>query len=105
MADLTKEEFNQSIQLVLQGIEDLKEMFHKMTTIKSCLNGDDLLDNQDLCTLLGITKRTLQRYRQKQLITYYQIDGKSYYLKSDVMNFFRQYKKGNKGPGKGKPIP
>ena len=37
----------------------------------SALDGDKLLDNQDMCELLGITKRTLARYRQKKLVTYY----------------------------------
>ena len=37
-----------------------------MITVKDVMDGDELLDNQDLCLLLGITKRTLATYRQKK---------------------------------------
>lgn len=54
------------------GIQDeaFKEVMNKLETkldrsihVKDCLEGDQLLDNQDLCLLLGVTKRTLRRYR------------------------------------------
>ena len=60
------------------------------------LDGDALLDNQDLCQLLGVTKRTLARYRQKKLVSYYMIDGRTYYKASEVAEFLR--KKGRGAP-------
>ena len=54
------------------------------------------MDNYDLCRLLGITKRTLARYRQKKLVTYYMIDGRTYYKASEVEAFLNQ---------KGKSLP
>ena len=56
----------------------------------SALDGDKLLDNQDMCELLGITKRTLARYRQKKLVTYYMIDGRTYYKSSEVKEFLNR---------------
>ncbi len=41
-----------------------------MNMLKQCLDGDTLLDNQDICELLCVTKRTLALYRQKKLISY-----------------------------------
>ena len=67
-----------------------------MNKLKDCLDGDTLLDNYDLCQLLGITKRTLARYRQKKLVTYYMIDGRTYYKASEVEAFLNQ---------KGKSLP
>jgi hypothetical protein len=62
-------------------------------TCKSCttvhMDGDKLLDNQDLCLLLGITKRSLARYRQKKLIRFYRIDCKTYYKASEVEEFLK----------------
>lgn len=40
-----------------------------------------------MCELLGVTKRTLARYRQKKLVTYYMIDGRTYYKASEVQDF------------------
>ena len=61
-------------------------------------SGDKLLDNQDMCELLGVTKRTLARYRQKKLVTYYMIDGRTYYKASEVQDFLN--KKGKVLPAK-----
>ena len=60
------------------------------------LCGDTLLDNYDLCRLLGVTKRTLARYRQKKLIRYYMIDGRTYYKASEIQEFLQM---------KGKSLP
>ncbi|WP_051697435.1 helix-turn-helix domain-containing protein [Prevotella sp. 10(H)] len=70
----------------------------KMIRNKSILDGDELIDNQDLCYLLGVTKRTVQRYRQLKLIPFYKIDKKVYYRKSDVMEFFQKHNTRKKDP-------
>lgn len=54
------------------------------------LDGDALLDNQDMCQLLGVTKRTMARYRQKKKVTYYMIDGRTYYKASEVQAFLKK---------------
>ncbi len=64
--------------------------------------GDKLLDNQDMCLLMGISKRTLARYRQKKLIRFYQISGRVWYKASEVADFLK--KKGeNLNPYPGLP--
>ncbi len=60
------------------------------------LGGDTLLDNQDMCRLLGVCKRTIARYRQKKLVSYYKIDGKVYYKVSEIQAFLK--KKGKSMP-------
>ena len=57
--------------------------------MKECLDGDTLLDNYDLSKLLGVTHRTLARYRQKKLIRYYMIDGRTYYKASEINDFLK----------------
>ncbi len=42
------------------------------------------LDNQDVCMILGISKRTLQTYRDKGLIPYSIIKHKVFYRPEDV---------------------
>lgn len=54
------------------------------------LDGDKLLDNQDMCQLLGVVKRTLARYRQKKLIRFYTISGRVWYKSSEVEEFLKK---------------
>ena len=51
---------------------------------------DILLVNQDVCLLLNISKRTLQRYRDNGL-KYYTILHKTYYREKDLHEFIRRY--------------
>ena len=60
---------------IMERFDRIERALERMNKLKECLDGDTLLDNYDLCRLLGITKRTLARYRQKKLVTYYMIDG------------------------------
>lgn len=48
------------------------------------LNGERLLDNQDLCQLLNISKRTLQCYRSAGELTYITIQHKIFYTEKNV---------------------
>ena len=54
-------------------------------------NGELLLDNQDLCMMLNIGKRSLQRYRSLGWLPYKRIDQKTYYLESEVERFIREH--------------
>lgn len=42
------------------------------------------LDNQDVCEILGISKRTLQTYRDNGTLAFSQIGHKMYYRREDV---------------------
>ena len=48
------------------------------------LNGEKLLDNQDLCFMLKVSTKTLQRYRKKGILPYIMLDGKYFYRASDI---------------------
>ena len=54
-------------------------------------NGELLLDNQDLCLMLNITKRSLQRYRSLGWLPYQKIDQKTYYLECEVEKFIKEH--------------
>ena len=73
----------------MERFEKLERAFERMNRLKDCLDGDTLLDNYDLCRLLGVTKRTLARYRQKKLIRYYMIDGRTYYKASEIQEILQ----------------
>ena len=42
------------------------------------------LDNQEVCLMLNITKRTLQTYKDKGMLPYSKLNRKNYYKLSDV---------------------
>ncbi len=74
---------------LMERFDKMERAFERMNKLKDCLDGDTLLDNYDLCRLLGVTKRTLARYRQKKLIRYYMIDGRTYYKASEIQEFLQ----------------
>lgn len=45
------------------------------------------LDNADVCEKLGVSKRTLQTYRDRGLLAYSRINHKMYYRLEDVEAF------------------
>ena len=75
---------------ILERLESIDSKTESKKQRKDPLDGDALLDNQDMCELLGVTKRTLARYRQKKKVTYYMIDGRTYYKASEVQNFLKK---------------
>ena len=57
---------------------------------RRAFNGELLLDNTDLCIMLNVSKRTLQRYRSLGWLPFKRIDQKTYYLESDVEKFIKK---------------
>ena len=82
----------QGLNLTLEKLSAdfrIEKMLERQNKMKECLDGDTLLDNYDLSKLLGVTHRTLARYRQKKLIRYYMIDGRTYYKASEINDFLK----------------
>jgi hypothetical protein len=77
-------------KLIVSRFDEIEKKLDKSIKVKMVMDGDNLLeDNQDLCLLLGVTKRSVARYRQKKLIRYYQIDRKTYYKASEIQEFLK----------------
>ncbi|WP_443938595.1 helix-turn-helix domain-containing protein [Pedobacter sp. MW01-1-1] len=49
------------------------------------MNGEIYLSGEDLCRLLHISKRTLQQYRDDNILPFIQIGGKIIYKESDIL--------------------
>ncbi|MFR9543743.1 MAG: helix-turn-helix domain-containing protein [Rikenellaceae bacterium] len=50
------------------------------------------LDNQEVCELLNISKRTLQTYRDNGVLTFSQINHKNYYRPQDLQELLARLK-------------
>ena len=80
------------IGTMVEGFARIEKKLDQMNRLKECMNGDRLLDNVDLAELLGVSQRTLARYRQEGKIKYYSVEknGKSFYLASEIQSFLLQ---------------
>ena len=75
---------------MMERFDRLDEKLDVKAQVVHPLDGDRLLDNQDMCLLLGVCKRTMARYRQKKLVAFYKIDRKIFYKASEVQEFLKK---------------
>ncbi|MDX8577368.1 helix-turn-helix domain-containing protein [Elizabethkingia sp. HX WYD] len=54
------------------------------------MNGEIYLSGEDMCKLLHISKRTLQQYRDDNILPYIQIGGKIIYKESDILTILER---------------
>ena len=87
MLQINSETAHKMFIQLMERFDKIEKLLERQNKMKECLDGDTLLDNYDLSKLLGVTHRTLARYRQKKLVTYYMIDGRTYYKASEVQDF------------------
>lgn len=85
--NIDRMEFIAWMNRIMQRLDLLDEKIKEKDL--NSIDGEQLLDNQDVCQILKISKRTLLRYRSENKIAYYKISGKLYYKLSDVHNFIR----------------
>lgn len=101
MAQLEREYFDECIALVMARFDSSDKAIESLIIKQTVLyEGEKMLDNQDICQLLNVSKRTLQRYRSLNVIPYQRIYNKTLYKESDVQKFmkdqFADYKKRNR---------
>lgn len=88
---INQETIDKIFFLIMERFDKIDKTLDRMNKLKECFEGDTLLDNYDLCKLLGVTKRTIARYRQKKLIPYYTYDdGRVYYKASEIEKFIKR---------------
>lgn len=73
----------------MERFDVLKQHIIDIQKQRNTIDGEELLDNQDLLQMLKISHRSLQRYRSSGKLPYYTISGKLYYKLSDVHQFIR----------------
>lgn len=66
------EELRSRIELILENFRPV-------------MNGEIYLSGEDVCKLLHISKRTLQQYRDDNILPYVQIAGKIIFRQSDIL--------------------
>lgn len=74
----------------MKGLHKRLDEILLLLKARNRLNGETILDTQDLCLLLNLSKRTLRRYRATGILPYFQIGGKPFYYESDIEEFIRR---------------
>ena len=69
--------------------QDTGEAKESAESRKYILDNEQLLNNQDACRILQVSRRSLQRYRSAGKLRYYILGGRTYYKLSDVQEFMR----------------
>ncbi|MDP2159485.1 MAG: helix-turn-helix domain-containing protein, partial [Flavobacterium sp.] len=83
-------EFIAWMERIMERFDILKDHINASQKQRNSIDGEELLDNQDLLQMLKVSSRSLQRYRSTGKLPYYTISGKLYYKLSDVHQFIRE---------------
>ena len=87
--NIERMEFLAWMERIMDRFDLISERIREMKKTNNAIDGEELLDNQDLLQMLKISNRSLQRYRSEGKLCYYTISGKLYYKLSDVHQFIR----------------
>lgn len=87
--NINRTEFLSWMERIMTRFDHLSESVKQLPLKTQNIDGEELLDNQDVLQLLKVSSRSLQRYRSDGKIPYYTISGKLYYKLSDVHQFVR----------------
>jgi hypothetical protein len=98
---IENKDFETWMKRMMERFDRLEKRMEKPEKQQKTVDGEKLLDNQDLCFMLNCSKRTLQRHRVAGLLPCKRFNQKTYYLESDVLKFISEYLQKPKGkPGK-----
>lgn len=88
--NIDRVEFILWMQRIMERFDILNEHIAFDQNKLKTLDGEELVDNQDLLQMLKISNRSLQCYRSSGRLSYYTTSGKIYYKRSDVHQFIRK---------------
>jgi hypothetical protein len=84
-----REELEVRLEHISEQIEEVKKKLDKMHHLRTCLDGDALLDTQDVADVLRITPRSVQRYVKAGKLKSKKIFGNRMFLNSEVLRFIK----------------
>lgn len=87
---IDREDFTAWMERIMDRFDMQDKKIDKVIKGRNCLDGEELLDNQDLCLLFKVSIKTLQRYRAIGVLPYFTLSGKVYYRASDVRAFIKE---------------
>ena len=74
---------------IVKMLNGLNDKFNKLEFDAKYPLSERWLDNQEVAQLLNVSKRTLQMYRDENLIAFSQVGNKMYYRTTDIEQFLK----------------
>ena len=84
------EDFEVWMKRVQDRFDAIEKKIDRLSNVRNCLDGMQLLDNQDLMMITKMSASTLFRHRKKGTLSYVNVGGKNYYRPEDVHRFIRE---------------
>ena len=81
------EEVIEQQQMIMQLRNRIESI---LKNYRPVMNGEIYLSGEDVCKLLHISRRTLQQYRDDQILPYIQIGGKIIFKQTDLLRILEQ---------------
>ena len=88
--NIDRMEFTAWMDRIMERFDILMEVVNTSKNQRTAVDGEELLDSQDVLQMLKISARSLQRYRSSGKLPYYTISGKIYYKLSDIHQLVRE---------------
>ena len=89
--NIDREDFEVWMERIQDRFNMVEKRLDRMANVRNCLDGEELLDNQDLMMITKLSERTLQRLRTNGKLPYISADnGKCLYRASDVRKFIAE---------------
>lgn len=83
---------NQDSQELLQAVNDaLPYIEYVLKTHKPLFDGERYLTSEELCSILKISRRTLQDYRSNGVLPFIQLPGKVLFRESDIRTVLEEW--------------
>ena len=87
---LEKDYFDEWMRRLMQKLESMEKSSSARSESLPAPPGERLLDNYDLCRMLNVSKRSLQRYRTAGDLPYQMLYHKTFYKEADVLKFIEK---------------
>ncbi|MFV0469849.1 MAG: helix-turn-helix domain-containing protein [Dysgonomonas sp.] len=82
---------NQDSRELLQALNNaLPYIEHVLKTHKPLFDGERYLTSEELCSILKISRRTLQDYRNNGILPFIQLPGKVLFRESDIRKILEE---------------
>ncbi|MCD7900753.1 MAG: helix-turn-helix domain-containing protein [Bacteroides sp.] len=82
---------NQDSRELLQALNNaLPYIEHVLKTHKPLFDGEHYLTSEELCSILKISRRTLQDYRNNGVLPFIQLPGKVLFRESDIRKILEE---------------
>lgn len=75
---------------IYEEIKCVRKKLEHMDNHRSCLNGDLLLDTQDVASMLRVTPRSIQRWVKAGKLKSLKIEGIRMFSNNEILRFIRE---------------